>query len=112
LRDATMLRAWLMSVAANEARQLMRHRHRHRLVAIEVADIGTSRGDPAIDVALADLAVALSRLSPEDRALIAMRFVGGYDATEIARTTGISASGVRSRLARLLARLRTELDHD
>jgi DNA-directed RNA polymerase specialized sigma24 family protein len=38
-----------------------------------------------------------------------MRYVAGLDSSEIARQMGISASGVRSRLARLLERLREDL---
>lgn len=109
LRDPERLRPWLMAVAANEARQILRRQRRHRVVEIEVADIGTDRFDPAARPGLADLATALRRLSPEDRTLLALRHVAGYDATEIGRELGISASGVRSRLARLTARLRTEL---
>ena len=40
-----------------------------------------------------------------------LRYVAGFDSTEIARQTGISASGVRTRLARILERLRLEIDH-
>jgi len=61
---------------------------------------------------LVDLERALGRLEPDDRRLIAMRYVAGLDSTEIAAQLGGSASGVRSRLARLLDRLRTDLDHD
>ena len=46
LRDPASLRPWLMSVAANEARQLIRHKRRHPVVQIEVADIGSTHGDP------------------------------------------------------------------
>jgi RNA polymerase sigma factor (sigma-70 family) len=109
LRDPDRLRPWLMAVAANEARQILRRQRRHRIVEIEVADIGTDQFDPAARAGLADLATALRRLSPEDRTLLALRHVAGYDATEIGRELGISPSGVRSRLARLTARLRTEL---
>jgi RNA polymerase sigma factor (sigma-70 family) len=109
LRDPERLRPWLMAVAANEARQILRRQRRYRVVEIEVADVGSPNGDPAARVALADLAVALRRLSPEDRTLLALRHVAGFDATEIGRELGMSASGVRSRLARLLQRLQAEL---
>lgn len=99
-----------MSVAANEARQMVRRQRRHPVVEIELADVGSRQGDPASRAAVADLAIALRRLSPEDRALLALRHVAGFDATEIARALGMSPSGVRSRLARLLARLREELE--
>jgi len=51
-------------------------------------------------------------LSAEDRSLLALRYVAGLDSTEIAAHLGGSASGIRSRLARLLDRLRVDLDHD
>lgn len=111
LRDPDRLRPWLMSVAANEARQLLRRRRRQAVVGIEVADVGSSAGDPAGGAALMDLATALRRLSPDERSLLALRYVSGLDATEIGQALGLSSSGVRSRLSRLLSRLRTEL-HD
>ena len=59
-----------------------------------------------------DLADAFSRLSPDDRTLLALRYVAGFDSTELGRATGMSASGTRARLARLLDRLRSELADD
>jgi RNA polymerase sigma factor (sigma-70 family) len=112
LRDPERLRPWLMAIAANEVRQVMRRQRRHHVVEIEVADIGSHQGDPGRRSDLTDLAVALRRLSPEDRTLLALRHVAGFDATEIGRELGLSPSGVRSRLARLLERLRTELADD
>ena len=110
VRDPERLRSWLMSVAANEARQVMRRRRRHVLVEISQADSVTGHADPGYDARTLDLSVALRRLTPEERTLLALRFVAGFDATEIGRALGMSPSGVRSRLSRLLARLREELD--
>ena len=109
LRDIERLRPWLVSVAANEARQLVRRRRRDRVVAIEVADVGSSATDPAWHSGDDDLVAAIRRLPPDDRTLIALRYVVGFDATEIGKTLGMSASGVRTRLSRLVARLRTEV---
>ena len=67
-------------------------------------------GDPADIVAVVDLVRALRGLKPEDRTLLALRFVAGLDSTEIAAQIGGSASGIRSRMARLIARLRADLD--
>lgn len=67
-------------------------------------------GDPADAIATVDLARALRGLKPDDRSLLALRFVAGLDSTEIAAHLGVSASGVRSRLSRLIERLRTDLD--
>ena len=112
LRDPDRLRAWLVSIAANEARMLIRRRRRRTIVELAVADDTSSRVDPARLVADIDLTNALARLDPDDRALLALRYVAGFDSTELAQATGRSPSGTRARLARLLARLRTELRDD
>ncbi len=112
LRDPEKLRSWLVSIAANEARGLARARRRHHVVELDVAaDLAADDMDPDRHVDDVDLANALSRLGADDRTLLALRYVAGFDSFEIARATGRSASGTRARLARLLARLRTELDH-
>jgi RNA polymerase sigma-70 factor (ECF subfamily) len=113
LREADRLRPWLVSVAANETRQLVRRRRRRSVVELSVAEASVSVGaDPATRTVDLDLANALARLDPDDRALLAMRYVAGFDSTELARATGRSPSGTRARLARLLDRLRTELRDD
>ncbi|MFN8518898.1 MAG: RNA polymerase sigma factor [Chloroflexota bacterium] len=110
VRDPARLRPWLVSVAANEARQLVRSRHRRtvREVPIDAAPEPPmmDQRDPDLDL---DLARALGQLSPDDRALLSLRYVAGLNATELARVTGRSASGTRVRLMRLLERLRREL---
>jgi DNA-directed RNA polymerase specialized sigma24 family protein len=67
--------------------------------------------DPATGIDRVDLRRAMARLDPDDRALLAMRYVAGFSSTELAEFTGLSAPGTRARLARLLLRLREELDH-
>src|SRR6185436_9469984 len=47
LRDPEKLRPWLVSIAANEARQMIRRLHRDRVVPIDVADIRSEEGNPA-----------------------------------------------------------------
>jgi RNA polymerase sigma factor (sigma-70 family) len=114
IRDPDRLRPWLIAVAANEARQLMRRRGRRALreVAIEPTTderAGPYVGDPAERAAEIDLANAMSRLSLDDRAMVAMRYVAGLTSTEIGMAIGMSPGGVRTRLARLLGRLREDL---
>ena len=112
VRDAGHLRPWLLTVAANEARQLLRRRRRRVVVQLDVADLGSTRHDPAESIPSVDLRAAVRRLEPEDRTLLALRYVAGFDATELGAAMGMSPSGVRSRLERLTARLRRELDHE
>ena len=94
LRDPARLKAWLMSVAANEARQIMRSQRRRTVRELAVDGPASS---PDLDrSALIDLANALADL----------------DSEAIGRELGLSASGVRVRLHRLLGRLRKELHDD
>ena len=111
VREPHSLRPWLISVAVNEAKQLLRKRHRRAQVEV-VFDGATEPGgvDPATGVAGLDLRAAMARLDPDDRALLAMRYGAGFDSTELALATGKKPAAIRQRLKRLLDRLREELD--
>jgi RNA polymerase sigma-70 factor (ECF subfamily) len=111
LHDPARLRPWLVSVAVNEARQLLRARRRRSLIEVPVTRFDESTGglDPGATINSIDLRNALARLDPADRALVAMRYLAGFDATELAFATGRSPSGTRARLARLLHRLERDL---
>ena len=125
LREADRLRPWLCTIAANEARRLAGARRRSNvreisadhLVASGVAESDHAApswvaADPAARPQDLDLAAALGRLSADDRSLLALRYVAGLSSTELGRTTGMSPSGTRARLGRLLDRLRKELEDD
>jgi RNA polymerase sigma-70 factor (ECF subfamily) len=109
LRETDRLGSWLISIAANQARQIARSRRRRAVREIPVATIEEPAASSSERDAHIDLANALARLKPDDRALIALRYVAGFDSNELARATGLSPSGTRARLARLLERMRTEL---
>jgi RNA polymerase sigma-70 factor (ECF subfamily) len=104
------LRPWLVSVAVNEAKKLLSKRRRRSEVEVFADASGQPGGiDPATGIASVDLRAALSRLEPDDAALLAMRYVAGFDSNELAAATGISPSGTRSRIERTLKRLRKDL---
>lgn len=110
IREPDRLGAWLASIAVNEARQLVRRRRRRSVVEIAMTvHASDTAPDPMHRVPDLDLARALSGLAPEDRALLALRYVAGLNSFELGRALGMSASGLRRRLARLLAHLRMEL---
>jgi RNA polymerase sigma factor (sigma-70 family) len=110
VREPERLRPWLISIAVNQARQISRRRRRGRVLEIAVAtDSAREERDPGSLAADIDLRNALTRLGAEDRALVALRYVAGFDSSELAAALGMSASGTRARLARVLARLRSEL---
>jgi RNA polymerase sigma-70 factor (ECF subfamily) len=114
VRDAQRLRPWLTSIAVNQARDLIRRRRRRTEVELitdpSIGAAGSGGVDPATGIDALDLRAALQALDPEDRALLAMRYVAGFNATELSTAIGISPSGVRNRLERLTARLREELE--
>ena len=107
------LRPWLVSVAAREARQLLRKRHRRGRIEFATATAGSRGGvDPATGIASMDLRAALLRLHPDDRALLAMRYGAGFTSNELAIATGKSPAAIRQRLKRLVDGLREDLSHD
>lgn len=110
LRDRRQVRPWLVAIAANEARQV--RRRRYRASVIEISSVREQGGgdDPADHISVVDLRGALDRLSDEDRTLLTLKFVGRLDSSQIATQLGLSPSGVRSRLDRLLERMRRDLD--
>jgi RNA polymerase sigma factor (sigma-70 family) len=110
LRDPDRLRPWLMAVAANQARQIARSQRRRTVRELAVTD--GARPREADHAALMDLADAVGRLDPKDRAIVGLRFIGGFESAEIGRAMGMTASGVRVRLHRLLERLRKDLGND
>jgi RNA polymerase sigma factor (sigma-70 family) len=110
VRDPERLRAWLVTVAVNETKSLLNIRRKRSLTEVP-ADTASRPGgiDPAADVSSIDLRDLLERLPADDRALLAMRYVAGFNSTELATALGISPSGIRTRLERLVARLREQL---
>jgi RNA polymerase sigma-70 factor (ECF subfamily) len=110
VREPDHLRSWLVAVAANEARHVVRRRHRRQVVELMLDPSDVDAADPADEIRRVDLVNALRRLKPDERSLIAMRYGAELDSSEIGPLLGISASGVRARLARIMGRLRKELD--
>jgi RNA polymerase sigma-70 factor (ECF subfamily) len=110
IKDPDKLRPWLVAIAANEARQLVRKQTRRRLREIAVTSTAPTL-QPAPGTDHLDLHDAIERLGPEDRTLLALRYVAGLSSTEIGPLLGLSGEGVRTRLARLMTRLRKDLDH-
>jgi len=111
LRDPAACRAWLLRILRNlHVDELRRSR---RLVPLEgeASDVPAppSLGDPE-RAALARLSLerverALARLSSDSRWLFSLREIEGLSYAEIAEVLAVPIGTVRSRLARLRARL-------
>ena len=109
VRDPDRVKPWLLTVAANEARQALRRQHHRAVVEIDVATGDPAGPDPAGLAGELDLERAIRHLSAEDRQLLALRYAAGLDSARIGQLTGRPAATVRWRLTRVLARLRKEL---
>lgn len=96
-------RAWLYGIARHRAlRELRRARRFQRAMARLAPREQATEGDEAV-TGLLDL---LQReLSPAERALVLLRYVHGFQATELADMSGETPEAVRQRLFRARARL-------
>jgi RNA polymerase sigma-70 factor (ECF subfamily) len=103
--------AWLFGIARNRALAALRRRRRFR-VALERL---VPRSEPMErdDLELLALRDLLERtLKPDDRALLLLRYLHGFDAVELAGMTDRTPEAIRQRLARARARLIRAAGHE
>lgn len=110
LREPEKVRGWLLTIAANEARRSLRRRRLRQLIPLPDDWARSVPARPPDDQI--DLIQAIQRLRPRDREILARRFALGETSQEIAEQVGMSDSGVRVRIGRLLQMLREELLND
>jgi RNA polymerase sigma-70 factor (ECF subfamily) len=111
LRDTERFDAWLGRILINQCRMALRHRGRVREIPMpDSADSTFAR--PAADspASTSDFDAAFSRLSADQRALLVLHHLHGYDVREIGRWLGIPSGTVKWRLSRARRALATELD--
>ena len=102
-RAGAPFRPWLLTIVANEARNRRRSAGRRSALALRAA------AEPPAAVPLPE-AAALTRLGPEHRQVIALRFLLDLSEAECAAALGCRPGTVKSRLSRALGRLRLELE--
>jgi RNA polymerase sigma-70 factor (ECF subfamily) len=104
---------WLNRIVVNRAIDWARARSLRRETAAQLnAETASEPGPPAISSSVYsdDLVAALRALSPEQRALVVLRYLLDYTPGEIAKTLGLPRGTVNSRLRRGLDRLATEME--
>jgi len=102
--------AWLFGIAHNRALQALRKRRRFSWVLHRLSERPTTTSYDEEIVAVRDL---LARhLSPEDRALVLLRYLHDFDSRELAEMTGLTSEAIRQRLSRARARLVAAQVHD
>lgn len=90
--DGEHEKAWLLTVAANKCRSLLRYRKRHFTEPEEVLDsLAAKPSDSRI-------LESLMALPEKYRIVLTLHYIEGYKVDEVADMTGISSSAVKMRL--------------
>lgn len=112
LRSARSWPGWFRRIAVRTALDETRRARR----SCEIRLVDEAQGGVADPTFLADeqvdLLEALGRLSPDDRAVIALRFGADLTVPDAAAALGIPLGTAKARLHRALGRLGTELNED
>jgi RNA polymerase sigma-70 factor (ECF subfamily) len=107
LRDRRTFPWWFFKIVTNECRT-SRRRRRWYLRPLHGQDM-RAQDWPAGLEADSDVRRALTQLSPDDRAVLAVRYLLDMSVDDSARLLGISAPALKARSIRAAARLRTLL---
>jgi len=104
LDDVRSAEAWLYGIARNRALAALRRRRRfHRALARLERGFGWSLEEEPDVLAVREL---LERtLRPDERALLVLRYLHGFDAPELAEMTGRTPDALRQQLSRARRKL-------
>ena len=92
--DADHEKAWLITVATNRCRDMLRYRSRHETESEEVLNTY------AVEKSDSGILEALMELSDKYRIIMILFYVEQYKIDEIADITGVSVSAVKMHLSR------------
>ena len=107
LRDSRTVDGWFTRIVVNVCRDELRRRTRRpRVIDLQP----TLAGDPDPPASDPGLAPAIARLTPDEQALLALRFGRELTVPEIADQLGLPEGTVKSRLHFTLQHLRAALD--
>lgn len=104
-------KAWLFTTARNlYCDQLRRTAKEEQLLSTFFPEEDSAEPDSALDTV--EAASLLALLTPEERRLFTLRYTAGYNASEIGQLLSLPPGTVRSRLAQIRHRLKTELTEE
>jgi RNA polymerase sigma factor (sigma-70 family) len=112
-RGEGSLEGWLVRIVASACRRMSRGRKNAAELHDDVVERLASPSSPESEAGAHELGDALSaallELDPEDRLIVLLSEVDGFDAPEVAERVGLSPGAVRTRLTRIRGRLRAAL---
>lgn len=107
LRNASAFKTWIFRILYRSCCRLIREQ-RMRNDRADTAELDRlAAPDHALSVEMKE---AFGILSDEDRDIVLLSAVAGYNSREIAAMTGLKAATVRSRLSRALAKMKQFLE--
>ena len=106
LREPASWPTWFRRITVRAAVDRGRRRSRIREIDLGSVEPPAQFGASAAVADRDDVERTLRALPPDDRALLALRFLADLEVDDVARALGIPAGTVKSRLSRLIARLR------
>ena len=110
LRDPDRFEGWLRSLVARSCIDILRRRGRRPIEVELVSTDGPSVSDISAVTADRDLLeTILRRLSPEQRAVVVLRYYFDLEVPDIAATLRIPVGTAKSRLHRSMALMRSTL---
>ena len=103
------VRPWLLAIAANRARDVLRQgaRRTRREQEVSRSEVGDEEESMGLST---ELERALTGLAPRERAALELRFGSGLDHSEVARVLGVSLRTAKTWSTRGLERLREILE--
>ena len=105
LRSGKAFGSWIFRILSNCCASRIREMigTRENLERIHDEGTGSVSVPPSVSVELAE---ALSQLSEEERDIVLLSIIGGFNSTEISSLTGLTSGSVRSKLSRSLTKMR------
>ncbi len=111
LREPEKFKSWFFTILANTCKRLLRAgREQNGVISIEELSCDPPARDADSDLSLSvQLTDALLRIAEEERSIVLLSVIGGYNSAEISKLLVLPRGTVRSKLSRALAKLREEL---
>ena len=103
--DVGSLKAWFLSIVANECRMTRRTRW---WSVVRMPELPGSSGRETAPMS-SDLHSALLRLSPDERLPLVLHFYLDLSLEDVARTLGVSPPAAKSRIYRAAKKLRSDI---
>ena len=110
LREPRRARSWFLSIVANQCRSTMRRRW-WMLGRNPLGDPVTASVGEEVELSV-DMERGMRHLTPEDRAILYLRFYQDLSLDDVARVLGISKGAAKTRVFRAARRLRPQLSEE